>query len=64
MSDDLPMGEWLPGWLITPKCECGTTITLGKDDIGMLHSSYCPVRTRWEEDNAYEQSKEKLKQGR
>lgn len=34
----LPTMEKLP-----TKCECGTTITLGLNDIEMLHSDWCPV---------------------
>lgn len=25
------------------KCECGTTITMGKEDSPELHQHYCPV---------------------
>jgi hypothetical protein len=32
----------------SPKCQCGTSITLGRDDHPMHHSSWCPVKT---EDN-------------
>lgn len=52
--------RWLPGveqvWVDEfaafpkPKCECGTTKTLGKDDHNMLHSDWCPKRKAYEED--------------
>lgn len=31
-----------------PKCECGTTIAMGKDDHPSFHSDYCEVRKEWE----------------
>jgi hypothetical protein len=31
------------------KCECGVTITMGKDDHPEYHSDYCPIYERWKE---------------
>jgi hypothetical protein len=30
-----------------PKCECGTSITLGSQDDPMFHSDYCPIYISW-----------------
>jgi hypothetical protein len=27
-----------------PKCECGTTIAMGKDDQVSFHQDYCPIK--------------------
>lgn len=45
-------GTWIPDLIpsgislvpMVPKCECGTSITLGKDDHPMHHSSWCPIK--------------------
>jgi len=38
-------GSWLPkGKYEKTKCECGTTIAMGKDDHPSYHSDWCPIR--------------------
>lgn len=34
-----------------PKCDCGTTITLGKDDHAMYHSDWCEIKKQYEKEN-------------
>lgn len=36
--------------LFQPKCECGTQITMGKDDNPSMHSDYCPIYKTWKQD--------------
>ena len=33
-----------------PKCTCGVTITMGKDDHWHFHSDYCPVYEKGKKD--------------
>ena len=40
-------GQWLPRGQYEkpkPKCECGATIAMGKDDNPSYHSTWCPVK--------------------
>jgi hypothetical protein len=32
---------------LNEKCECGVTITMGKDETPEMHSSYCPIYKKW-----------------
>lgn len=34
-----------------PKCECGVTVTLGKDDHPEHHSEYCDIYKEWKNKN-------------
>lgn len=36
-------GGRLPLQDLPPKCECGASVTMGKDDMEIFHSSWCPV---------------------
>lgn len=32
---------------LTNKCECGVTVTMGKDDSPEYHSDWCNVKIKW-----------------
>ena len=34
-----------------PKCECGMTIALDKEDHPSYHSDWCPVKKEWDKEN-------------
>lgn len=43
-------GDWGWGWdteAVKPKCECGSSVTLGKEDHPQFHSDYCPIYIEW-----------------
>jgi hypothetical protein len=57
MSQEEYNGGWYMPWMpdTHPKCECGVSVTLGKEDQPMFHSPYCPVKARWQEDEDFKQ---------
>lgn len=38
------------------KCECGSSVTLGKDDHPSLHSDYCPLKKQFNSGNENDSS--------
>lgn len=41
---------WTPYEVVKPKpkCECGVTIALGKEDDPIYHSDWCPIKKEYD----------------
>jgi hypothetical protein len=52
--------SWYEDWLLAkekPKCTCGATITMGKDDHWQFHSDYCEIYKEGKKDADVQEKK-------